>query len=112
MKKLSKLRAPISLPALTGTLKDYLQHLPELIVVRNFTRVRLVLVGVALVVVALLAWQVLTQDVTSTISESDRLLELDTGQLESVMHTVQERAQELPRTVVGNRREYFIGETK
>lgn len=80
--------------------------LSETILIRHFLAAeRIIVLGMLIVTAVLVVRIMLTDPVIN--NRQTRIVKLETQLLEQVTSAVKARRQELPETVVGNRREYF-----
>ena len=104
-----KVKLNIELDEIPGLLRSVSSRLPHIILVRRFSIVArgLIVVVFALGVFLVLNIVLAEPDPLSDIGVQVRPLDVET--LERVLVQLDARGDELPRTIIGNRREFLVG---
>ncbi|MAF80865.1 hypothetical protein CL628_02520 [bacterium] len=102
------MRLNIKLSEVPGLVRSLVRGLPQLVLLDHFGLFIRGIVVVLFAVIAVLALSiVLTQTDPLQVIES-QIKPLDTNTLERVIIVLDERVLELPKTIIGNRREFLI----
>ncbi len=104
-----KMRLNIKVGELPGLARSLVSKLPQFVLLNHFALFIRGIVVVLFAVIVLLVLSIISAEIGPLQALEEQIKPLDTNTLDRVIVVLDERVIELPKTIIGNRREFLIG---